>query len=265
MLRIQLGRSIREAFATADAAASLTHQVGIRSEALGEFVKWTDYNDTLITALFAPGTTTRLEYPIADVLQYGRTDALDVRARVAEADLDQELVWLDALLTKLDLYVEAAPHLPASPNELGDKIFVVHGRDARLQAVARVVQRLTGNDPVILRERPNQGRTIIEKFIEETSEAGFAIVIVTGDDEGRLRDGNEELRLRARQNVVLELGYFIGHLGRDRVAVLYEQGVEPPSDMSGVLYESLDSDAWPFKLGQELIAAGIDADLNNLA
>lgn len=69
--------------------------------------------------------------------------------------------------------------------------------------------------------------------------------------------------MRARQNVVFELGLFIGMLGRDKVAVLYEQGVELPSDMSGILYTSLDSDgAWKLSLGRELLAAGVAVDLN---
>ena len=68
---------------------------------------------------------------------------------------------------------------------------------------------------------------------------------------------------RARQNVVFELGFFIGALGRSRVAVLYEDGVELPSDMNGILYTILDAQgAWRIGLGRELRAAGFAVDLN---
>lgn len=80
----------------------------------------------------------------------------------------------------------------------------------------------------------------IEK-LEKYSDVEFAVILLTGDDRcdaGRRRaDGHES---RARQNVVLELGYFLGRLGRNRVCILYEKGVEIPSDVKGVLYKKLD-------------------------
>jgi len=88
-------------------------------------------------------------------------------------------------------------------------------------------------------------------------------VLLTGDDEGRKRETDGELRPRARQNVILELGFFVGALGRGRVALLYEEGVELPSDISGVLYLPLDdAGAWKRTLAREMQAAevGIDAE-----
>ena len=148
--------------------------------------------------------------------------------------------------------------------ELGERVFIVHGRQtSREEEVARTVHRLTGQEPVILHERPSGLRTVIEKFEEESEDAGFAVVILTGDDEGRLRDAGEPLRPRARQNVILELGYFIARLGRERVALLYEEGVELPSDIGGVLYTSFRSDTWRYQLGKELRALGL-GDVNRL-
>ena len=66
---------------------------------------------------------------------------------------------------------------------------------------------------------------------------------------------------RARQNVVLELGYFIGRLGRDRVCALKRDDIEMPSDFGGVVYETFDSGGgWKQALGRELQAAGFDID-----
>ena len=88
-------------------------------------------------------------------------------------------------------------------------------------------------------------------------------MLLTGDDTGGLNGG--EHQARARQNVVFELGYFFGKLGRSRVAVLYEPGVELPSDVSGLLYVEVDQGGgWQYRLGKELRAAGIAADLNKL-
>jgi predicted nucleotide-binding protein len=84
------------------------------------------------------------------------------------------------------------------------------------------------------------------------------VVLLTGDDEGRQRGAEQELQPRARQNVILELGFFVGALGRQRVVLLYEDGVELPSDISGVLYLPLDAaGAWKTRLGREMLEAGV--------
>ncbi len=73
----------------------------------------------------------------------------------------------------------------------------------------------------------------------------------------------EQLNPRARQNVILELGYFIGRLGRARVCALYMEGVEIPSDIHGVLYVPYGpNNGWRLKLAHEIRAAGISIDLN---
>ncbi len=143
------------------------------------------------------------------------------------------------------------------------KIFLVHGRDdAAREAVARVVSKLQ-LEPIILHEQPNKGATLIEKF-EKHADVGFAIILLTPDDEGRVA-GVGDFSFRARQNVILEMGYFIGRLGRDHVMVLRKGDIEIPSDIFGVVYEPLDDGgAWRFKLGKELQAAGYDVDLNKL-
>ena len=70
---------------------------------------------------------------------------------------------------------------------------------------------------------------------------------------------------RARQNVVFEMGFFFGALGRERVAVLYEEGVELPSDVDGLVYILLDrSGAWKTAVSREITAAGFQVDLKAL-
>ena len=151
----------------------------------------------------------------------------------------------------------------AEPEDLS-RVFVVHGHDhGAKEAVARFLEKL-GLEPVILHEKPNAGRTVIEKFSDH-ADVHFAVVLLTGDDEGRARGTTAEPRLRARQNVILELGYFLGRLGRSRVCALYEANVEVPSDYSGVLFVELNStDRWRFDLVRELLAAGFRVDANRI-
>jgi predicted nucleotide-binding protein len=144
------------------------------------------------------------------------------------------------------------------------KVFVVHGHNHGVkEAVARFLEKLD-LDPIILHEKPNAGRTVIEKF-SDYADVQFAVVLLTADDEGRGRSTTADLLLRARQNVILELGYFLGKLGRARVCALYEADVEIPSDYKGVLFVELDkSDRWKFDLVRELRAAGFDVDANRI-
>ena len=145
------------------------------------------------------------------------------------------------------------------------RVFIVHGHDElALQQVARFLERIH-LEAVILREQPNQGRTIIEKF-EDYSDVGFAIVLLTPDDRGgTATTAYVDQKGRARQNVIFELGYFIGRLRRNRVCALYRPGVEMLSDYSGVLYQELDErGAWRFSVAMELQAAGFAVDMNDI-
>jgi hypothetical protein len=145
--------------------------------------------------------------------------------------------------------------LVRSRAETTDEVFVVHGHDEVRHAVSELISG-AGLQPVMLDGRPNRGRTIIEK-LEDHANTSFAVVLMTPDDEGR-KKGSRRLRPRARQNVILELGYFLARLGRQRVCALYVAGVELPSDFHGVLYVELDDGGtWRRLLLSELVAAGL--------
>jgi predicted nucleotide-binding protein len=148
---------------------------------------------------------------------------------------------------------------PAKPDSR--EIFLVHGRDdAAKESVARFLESLDCR-PIILHEQPNMGRTVIEKF-EAHSDVRYAVVLLTPDDFGGLASG-EEPKPRARQNVILELGYFIGKLGRARVCALFDERVEIPSDIHGVIFVRYDpGGGWRLRLAGEIRAAGIPVDLN---
>lgn len=143
------------------------------------------------------------------------------------------------------------------------KVFIVHGRDGEArEAVARFLEKI-GFEAIILHEQANQGRTVIEK-VEAHGDVGFAVVLLTPDDEGCTKGCAPEPR--ARQNVLLELGYFIGRLGRNRVCALKRGKLEIPSDFAGVVWEKMDDGpGWKLALARELNAAGHNVDLNKAA
>lgn len=150
---------------------------------------------------------------------------------------------------------------PRSPLE-SNRVFIIHGHDAGTkETVARFIAQL-GLEPVILHEQANQGRTIIEKF-EDHSDVGYAIALITPDDTGSSIKEPENVRQRARQNVIFEFGYFLGKLGRKNVVGLVRGDIEAPSDYSGVLYIPIDdSGAWRFLLIKELKSVGYEVDAN---
>jgi hypothetical protein len=146
------------------------------------------------------------------------------------------------------------------------KVFVVHGHDRDLtNQVLEFLERIDLT-PISLGEEPNKGMTIIEKF-ESHADVGFAVVLFSPDDLGADKESAKagNLQPRARQNVVLELGYFIARLGRSRVCALRRGDVEVPSDILGFGYVDFDSNLlWQQQPIRELHAAGYKLDPNIL-
>lgn len=161
-------------------------------------------------------------------------------------------------------YVEAQGRIsPSLVLPMSNKVFIVHGHDGESrETVARFLGNI-GFDPIILHEQANKGRTVIEK-VEANADVGFAVVLLTPDDLGRAK-GDSDLEPRARQNVLLELGYFMARLGRDKVCALRKGDVSIPSDFAGVVWEAMDeAGAWKQKLARELGAAGHVVDWNKV-
>lgn len=173
-----------------------------------------------------------------------------LKARLAE--LDQAIDLMEGLLHEGVAGSNARPKATTNSS----RVFLVHGHDeATREKVARFLEKV-GLSPVILHEQANAGRTIIEK-LEENADVGYAVVLLTADDEGWTR-GAGETRPRARQNVVFEAGFLMGRLGRNRVALLYEPEVELPSDMRGLVYIPLKEGGWREALFKELKEAGMN-------
>jgi predicted nucleotide-binding protein len=243
--------------------------------------KWNEYNSSLLKRLFG-GDEFQDQY---DARVFTKTVAypndLGSQIGVFQETVRALLLRLESIRERTEMLDEPslspsaiAPPYPASVPHAKPKsnnVFVVHSHDAEMErAVGNALLRL-GLDPIVLHEKPNKGATIIEKFEANADMAEFAVILMSPDDIGRSsKSENAELRHRARQNVILEMGYFIGALKRKNVMVLLrgKDVVETPSDILGVAYEPFnESGQWKNKLVQELKAAGFtlrDADLTSI-
>jgi predicted nucleotide-binding protein len=171
-------------------------------------------------------------------------ESLKERLAEQEADRSAEVANTDTSMTTLS----------------NTKVFIVHGHDdAALHALARFVEHLD-LEAIVLREQPNAGRTIIEKFVEFADTVGFAIVLLTPDDLVDATAATGQVA-RARQNAIFELGYFTGKLGRGKVCLVRKDNVEIPSDLYGVIYIDMDrAEGWKRGLAREMIKAGLHFD-----
>lgn len=151
--------------------------------------------------------------------------------------------------------------------EYNSKVFIVHGHDEEMKHnIENIIKKLK-LEPIILHQQPNEGRTIIEKFTKY-SKVGAAIILLSPDD--KCKESEQQGRYsksRARQNVIFEMGFFIGKLGRERAIILYKEqkDFEFPSDYQGVLYLPYNSKgSWKLALVKELKSLGYSVDANLL-
>lgn len=132
-----------------------------------------------------------------------------------------------------------APSVPGAGAGLNKDVFVVYGHDIGARESLELILHRMGLNPIVLANLPASGDTVIEKLekqLSQTGNVGFACVLLTPDDEGHRAGEPDEKKYRARQNVLLELGMVLARLNRSRVAILYKESVERPSDIDGLLY-----------------------------
>lgn len=144
------------------------------------------------------------------------------------------------------------------------KVFISYGHDKEAKTTAAKFVEDLGLKPITLDGQPSKGQTIIDKFEEQAGEASFAIVLLTPDDVGSSKSTGKR-KPRARQNVILELGYFFRSLGHERVCALYKAGVELLSGIPGLVYTSMDSDNnWQLSVRQKMINSGLPIDVSRV-
>ena len=245
---------------------------GTLNYGIERYEAWDKYNQALLRDIFEDGLPILRHY----LNQRGRLnllayDSLAKQAVDFKEHIGKVVELIDDIKDKLFLYddpniatvdvsegISAKEQRAALTAQATNEVFVVHGRDERWKhEVSRFLEN-GGARAIILHEQVSAGRTVVEK-LEEYSKVAYAVVLLTPDDLGGPRETDaSDMRPRARQNVILELGYFLALVGRDRVCALYLEGVEMPSDYAGVLYVRLDdSGGWKLELSRELRAAGI--------
>jgi predicted nucleotide-binding protein len=187
--------------------------------------------------------------------------------RAFNSGLDQAAGFLESRIGDLQERIQLPPSssnagaFPGS-SPMTRKVFVVHGHDhGAKDTVARFLSKLE-IEPIILHEQADQGKTLIEKFETHSTDVRCAVVLLTADDIASAKSNPQNQEFRARQNVILELGFFVGRLGRNRTFALVEKGLTLPSDINGLVYIPLDNGGWRIRLVKELKAAGLDVDAN---
>ena len=150
----------------------------------------------------------------------------------------------------------------STPKVTNKDVFIVHGHDRAARRDLELEIRKFGLNPIIIQDLPSGGDTIIEKlerYLGERGNIGYACVLLTPDDQGHQAGLPQQMKYRARQNVVLELGMVLAKLGRRRVAILHKESIELPSDIAGLIYipyqESIEE--VKDKLHGELRVAGL--------
>jgi Predicted nucleotide-binding protein containing TIR-like domain/FHA domain len=123
------------------------------------------------------------------------------------------------------------PHRPLRALPL----IIIHGHDltARLELVNFLQGKFPHVKPVLLIEGSDGAHTLAEKFERAAHGARGALALLTPDDlvHGR---GAAAAGARARQNVIIEIGWMWARLGRHRMMLLSRGALEMPSDLSGV-------------------------------
>jgi predicted nucleotide-binding protein len=206
-----------------------------------------------------------LKAEIDAILRPRASRARPAKTRTKERKIRSDRELLEEIVRKVSSPPQRTVAEPTHSASSGF-VFIVHGHDHGIkETVARFVE-LLGLKPVVLHEQPNRGWTTIEKFEAVTKTVAYAIVLLTEDDRGGTKDQPyKKQHPRARQNVVLELGFFMARLGRNKVAAVHQANVEIPSDYSGVLYLPFDEGgAWRLLLARELKSAGLEVDLNRV-
>jgi predicted nucleotide-binding protein len=175
-----------------------------------------------------------------------------------------------AIVEELVEGIRSASKQSAEPGPLRS-VFVVHGHsEAALEKLEEHLRSI-GVEPVILSRREESAQSLFQKFMAVASKAEFAVVLLSSDDYGASRRqydadgvGDRALQFRARQNVILELGFFYGQLGWENVFVLVEEpdrvfpNFERPSDLDGVVFDEMSRPNWRASLTAKLVAAGFE-------
>ncbi|PLY08420.1 MAG: hypothetical protein C0625_02195 [Arcobacter sp.] len=221
-------------------------------------------NDTLYNA-WRYQTKSFIQEHLGSTIYFEEFEKIDnmkgLAAGTNKGKFEKQLTILTSL--KFELEKLKINKIENKNTSIKKKVFIVHGHEElAISQVSEVIRKLD-LEPIILRDQVSQSSTVIEKIEKFTNDVSFGIVLYTECDWGGKEQDN--LQRRARQNVVLEHGYLMAKLGRKNTLALVKGNVDTPSDISGVVYTSMDDHkAWQYKLTDELKASGYKVSKDNL-
>lgn len=236
---------------------------------LYEYEKWNEYNEYLLKTIFVGEHMLSRYLGKRQHYQYLQDQTDEMNNIHLLGLIDEKQKVLESINNILDLCMESAEPIELEkekkpiPSKENKKIFVVHGHDIGLKdSVARFLKQLK-LEPIFIIEGVSEGKTKIENLEIHPSKADYVLVLLSTDDVGALKGHEKNQRPRPAQDVILELGYFYGSMGKNRVCALYKDDLELPSNVSGILWVRMDdAGVWMMKLAREMKAAGLDIDLN---
>jgi predicted nucleotide-binding protein len=170
-----------------------------------------------------------------------------------------------ALLKKVRLLLSPPSETKLNNKIRSNKVFVAYEKEDEVSSdVIQILQKLE-LEPIILHEESNRQKTILEK-IECYPPVSFAVVILSPDDLVYPKEGTlDQAKFRAAQSVILELGYFLGKLGKQNVVAIYkkEENFKVPTDITCVIWIEHKT-GWYFQLIRELKECNFEVDANKL-
>lgn len=149
-----------------------------------------------------------------------------------DASFGVDRIELESLARDLDYIFEVRANSELSPpaREKPRRIFMSHGRAEYWREVQSFVEKDLQIPTLELAQEPNRGRTVLQKLEEESNRCSYAVVVMSGDDK------DDDGSIRARENVMHEIGYFQGKFGLASVCLLHEEGTSVPSNIHGLVY-----------------------------
>lgn len=137
------------------------------------------------------------------------------------------------IIQSIDYILEVRTNYRVGENveneERPKRVFISHGRSKEWYKVQAYIEKDIKLATLELAQEPILGRTVLQKLNDEASRCGYAVIVMTGDDIV----GEE---VRARENVMHEIGFFQGKYGLQHVTLLHEEGVNIPSNIHGLVY-----------------------------
>lgn len=247
MENIEILKKLQEQLNVYNDFSSITYEtkyLEIFNKIFGEESKFTKKANSIVGGWCVKGAIERVGNRISDA-EFNRNQHEEFVLLLQEAI---EFLEIDVSIEKGEKAVKK-------------KIFIVHGHDNELKYQLSEWLRAIDIEPIILHEQANGGIISILDKLNKYSDVDCAIALFTADDVGSEKEKKKELKWRARQNVVFEAGLFLGKLGKEKVIMLYDEDIEVPSDLNGLIYIMADKyGGWKEQLRKEFKELNIKAD-----